>query len=122
MLQRINAATGPATEKVRMFKPIGSPSKHTTCSALFLNNKIGWNGVAFAGSTTERGLSLAWETLTVLEKERGEADPVTLWAMSGLALLYQNLGRYDEASRLNERHHEIWLTLPEEARVRPDVW
>lgn len=85
---------------------------------------IGMQSVAavIAATDPERGLALAWETLTRLERERGEADPATLRALSGLSLLYQNLGRFDEALRLSERHHEIWLTLPEEARVRQDTW
>lgn len=54
MAERVEQARGPATDKVRMFKPVGSPSQHTTCSALFLNNKIGWTGLGFANTTIFR--------------------------------------------------------------------
>lgn len=70
----------------------------------------------------ERALALVGETFLRLEDELGEADPATLRALSGLAFLNRQLGRFDEAARLDERHYEIRRTLPEEAKEPPNPW
>jgi hypothetical protein len=80
------------------------------------------NVAAYLQDDPERALTLVRETYSRLESELGEADPATLRALSGLAFLNQQLGRFEEAARLDERHDKIWRTLPEEAKEVRDDW
>jgi hypothetical protein len=54
MQTAIDNAVDLARNKVRMHKPLEGGAKHTTCSALFLNNKTGQDGFYFANTTIYR--------------------------------------------------------------------
>jgi hypothetical protein len=74
------------------------------------------------GDEPERAVEMIASTFLALESELGEAHPATLRALAGLAFTHQQLGHFDEASALYDRHWELQSTLSKEEQEPDDGW